>query len=50
MPSFEAFMETQKKQSEHLGKVEELINTLSTKVNEQDNEIKTIKTQITEKL
>ncbi|CAJ0633127.1 2153_t:CDS:2 [Entrophospora sp. SA101] len=41
IPSFEAMMETQQKQLEHLNKVEELINTLSNKMTEQDDEIKT---------
>ncbi|CAJ0833284.1 2110_t:CDS:2 [Entrophospora sp. SA101] len=45
IPSFEAMVETQQKQFEHLNKVEELITTLTTKMNEQDNEIKTIKNQ-----
>nr|CAG8639328.1 8495_t:CDS:10 [Entrophospora candida] len=49
IPSFEAMMETQQKQLEHLNKVEELINTLSTKMTEQDDEIKVIKSQIIEK-
>ncbi|CAJ0830524.1 2118_t:CDS:10 [Entrophospora sp. SA101] len=49
IPSFEAMMETQKKQVENLNKVEKLICTLSTKMTEQDNEIKVIKSQIIEK-
>ncbi|CAH1757161.1 1570_t:CDS:2 [Entrophospora sp. SA101] len=49
IPSFEAMVETQQKQFEHLNKVEELITTLTTKMNEQDNEIKTIKNQVIKK-
>ncbi|CAJ0872470.1 15077_t:CDS:2 [Entrophospora sp. SA101] len=46
MPSFEVMMETQQKQSEYLNKVEELINTLSTRMNEHENEIKVMIRQI----
>nr|CAG8579568.1 114_t:CDS:2 [Entrophospora candida] len=49
IPSFESIMAQQQKQLEHLTKVEELMLKLTTKMSEQDNEIKALKNQLLEK-